>query len=235
MRLTRRFLPLLLISILVPLAAAASVAADPGQATVEHFKTDGIAQSFFGGCDFEFPPAPLSCHETEVVVFKEGFNEGGLGSSGVAPPKTPWVITVDDYTVTYATGGPDAVPTFSDERSGFLLNPSVTFDQPHLSFLSVSAQVPMDDGSTFTFQGTWRSTSGVMQFGNDGPSLVDFGRVPHYVDTCTTVNSQAHQKFVSATMSGTLNGVPVHSYRNLDIDFMAYNQFVYLDVQHGDC
>jgi hypothetical protein len=231
----RRLIFLAALATAVLCATASSVAADTGQATVERFYTEGIAQSFFGECDFSTPPGPLTCHETLVVVFKEIFKEASGSPDWTAPSKTPWIITIDDYDVSYASGGPDAVPVFSNERSGLLVGPTVTFDQQHLSSLGADARVPMSDGSTFDFHGTWAATSDLSQFGNDGPSLADFGRTHHYVDACTTINSQAHQKFRSATMTGTLNGAPVHSYRNLDIDFLAYNHFVYVAVTHGDC
>jgi hypothetical protein len=221
-----------MISTVVLFAPAPSVAADSGQATVSRFITDGIAQSAFGGCDFLIPPGPLTCHETAVQVFREGAS-GSPGST--APPKTPWVITIDDYTVSFVTGGQDAMPVFSDERSGFLLNPTVAFDQQHLSFLSVDARVPMNDGSSFEFQATWSATSARMQFGNDGPSLDEFGLVRHSVDSCNTVNDQAHQKIRLADMVGTLNGAPVQSYPDIDIDFLAHNHFVLIEVAHGNC
>jgi hypothetical protein len=215
------------------LGGSAGVApADPGQVSVQRFMTDGDAESFFGGCDFLIPPGPLSCHETHVEVFKEGVS--GLPSS-TAPPKTPWRIFIDDYTVTFATGGPDAVPVFSDERTGLLIDPTVAFDEQHLSFLSVRAEVPMSDGSTFDFQGTWSATSDRMHFGNDGPSLDQFGLPRQYVDSCSTVNDQAHQNDVLANMSGELNGTPVQSYPDLGLDFIAHNHFIFIDVTHGSC
>jgi hypothetical protein len=194
--------------------------------------TDGFAESYFGGCDFLDPPGPLSCHETHVQVYKEGLADI---TASTAPPKTPWVIFVDDYTVTFATGGPDAVPVLSDERTGLLLDPTVTFDEPHLSFLSVDARVPMSDGSTFDFQGTWSATSERTQSGNDGDTLLFAGLPRHYVDRCTTINDQAHQKDRQATMTGTLNGSPVQSYPDLSLDFIAHNHFIYIDVAHGSC
>jgi hypothetical protein len=210
-----------------PIAQAA-----PGQATVLRFMTDGYAGTYFGGCDFINPPGPLTCHETHVEVFKEGVS--GV-PTGTAPPKTPWAVVIDDYTVSFASGGPDAVPVVLADRTGFVLDPAVTFDQQHLSFLTVDAQVPMSDGSTFDFQGDWSSISGRFQFGNNGPSLQDFGLVRHYVDRCNTANNQAHQKYVIANMTGTLNGVPVQSYPGLGLDFIAHNHFVFINVTHGSC
>jgi len=217
------------VSLLVSVSLAA---ADPGQVTVQRFKTDGDAVTYFGGCDFVNPPGPLSCHETRVEVYKEGVS-GAPAST--APPKTPWAIFIDDYTVSFTSGGPDAQPTYSNERTGFLLNPTVTFDQQHLSFLNVDAQVPMSDGSTFNFTGKWSSVSDRVLSGNDGNGLQQFGLVRHSVDHCNTVNNQAHQKYVIANMTGTLNGIPVQSYPDLGIDYIAYNHFVFIDVTHGSC
>jgi len=216
----------------VLLATGSVAGADPGQVSVQRFMTDGDAESFFGGCDFLIPPGPLSCHETYVAVFKEGVS--GFPTS-TAPAQTPWEIFIQDHTVTFATGGPDAVPVFSDERTGLLIDPTVSFDEQHLSFLSVDAQVPMSDGSTFDFQGTWSATSDLMQFGNDGPSLNSFGLPRHYVDSCSTVNDQAHQNVRLANMSGELNGTPVQSYPDLGLDFIAHNHFIFIDVTHGSC
>jgi hypothetical protein len=215
------------------LATASIASADQGQASTVLFKTDGFAESFFGGCDFFVPPGPLTCHETHVQVFKEGVSGT---PTGVSPPKTPWAIFVEDYDVTFTSGGPDAVPTFTNYRSGFVLDPAVTFDQPHLSYLTASAVVPMSDGTTFDFNGGWSSISDRMLFGNDGPALGGFDLIHHYVDRCTTINSQGHQKYVFARMTGTLNGTPVGSYPDLvGLDFIAYNHFVLINVTHGGC
>lgn len=203
--------------------------ADPGQVTVQRFMTDGDAETLFGGCDFIIPPGPLTCHETYVAVFKEGVS--GV-PTGTAPPKTPWRVFIDDYTVSFASGGPDAVPVFLDDRTGFLTNPAVTFDQQHLSFLTADAQVPMSDGSTFDFHGDWSAISDRLQYGNNGQAL---GLVRHYVDRCNTANNQAHQKYRIANMTGTLNGVPVQSYPGLGLDFIAHNHFILINVTHGDC
>lgn len=228
----RRLVLLALIAIGALCVTTSTVVADPGQVSVERVMTDGFAESFFGACDFNVPPGPLSCHETHVQVFKEA---DSLFSPSTAPPKTPWAIFIDDYTLTFETGGPDAVPVFSDERTGFLLRPTVTFDQQHLSSLAVEAQVPMSDGSRFGFHGVWTATSGLMQFGNDGPTLNDIGIPRHYVDRCETFNAQAHQKFRRAKMTGTLNGAPVQSYPDLHLDVLAYNHFVFIAAAHGSC
>lgn len=211
---------------------ASQASAGSRQATVLRVTVDGYAETFFGDCPFIVPPGPISCHETAVQVFKEGRSNSGL----TAPPDIPWSIFIDDYTVTFTSGGPDAVPIFSDERTGFLSDlTSVTFDQPHLSFLTVNATVPMSDGNTFDFRGNWSRTSDRMLYGNNGPENGFEGLARHTLDRCATQNANAHQKFVLADMSGTLNGAPVHSYPGLGADVIAYNHFVYIDTLHGSC
>ena len=94
----------------------------------------------------------------------------------------------------------------------------------------------MSDGSTFTFQGDWSAISDRVLFGNDGPVFPGIGLARHYVDRCTTINAQDHQKDVYAYMTGTLNGEPVHTYPgNLGFDYIAYTLFHIIDVTHGDC
>jgi len=224
--------PLLFASLVAGIAASmvSGAKAGPGQATVAHVPVYGVAQSYFGDCDFESAPGAISCHETYVIVFREADSSAG---QSVAAPKVPWSIFIDDYTATFA--GADAQPTFTNERTGTLLDPTVAFDKTHLSYLSVAAQVPMSDGSTFDFRATWTRTSAVSKFGNDGPLIDEQGLIRHSVDRCTTSNTNAHQKFVLANMSGTLNGAAVRSYLTFAIDFIADNHFTYIDVTHGSC
>ena len=139
-------------SAMVAIVASAATASD--KPTVLRFKTDAFAESAFGRCDFLYPPGPLTCHETDVQVVKEGV--GGVPGGTVAPPKTPWAIFIDDYTLSFTSGGPDAVPVLSDQRTGFLLDPTVTFDQQHLSYLTVDAQVLMSDEAHSTSRVTGR-------------------------------------------------------------------------------
>ena len=93
----------------------------------------------------------------------------------------------------------------------------------------------MSDGSTFDFQGVWTAISDRYIFANDGPTNAFEGLPRHYVDNCTTINDNAHQKFVDAAMSGTLNGQPVHTYSAFPAGDIFYNHFVYVDVTHGSC
>ena len=217
---------------LLTLSSASVATADQGgQATVNRVRVEGVAQTFFGGCPFVVPPPNFSCHETQVFVFSEAST---FLDPTLAPP-IPWAVFIHDYTVSFVTGGPDEVPTFSDERTGFLLNPQVAFDAQHLSFLTLDARVPMSDGSTFDFHGNWTSTSKRFVYGNNGPANANDGLLRHQVDSCTTWNANAHQKLVFANMTGTLNGSPVQSYPDLNIDFIGTGHFVYVDVTHGNC
>ena len=81
----------------------------------------------------------------------------------------------------------------------------------------------------------WHAISDRSVYGNDGPALSDFGLVGKFVDKCSTVVNQGHQKFRVAAMSGTWNGSPVHSYTSFDSAFISFNHFVFIDVSHGGC
>jgi hypothetical protein len=111
-----------------------------------------------------------------------------------------------------------------------------TSDQQHLSFLTVGdVQMPMSDGSTpSTFRSSWSATADRSVFGSDGRGLHQFG-LRHFVDHSTTVVNNVHQKVVSAHMTGFLNGVPVHSYPDVGLDYISYNHVAFLYVTHGEC
>jgi hypothetical protein len=201
-------------------------------ASVLRVDTDGFASAFFGGCDFLNPPGPLSCHETNVLVFREARQNGG----GSVNAKTlPWLLAINDYTVTFTSADPNVPPVFSDVRFGAVeLTSGVAIDLQHLDTATVTnAQVPMDDGSTFTFSGTWQKRFEV-KYGNNGPENADEGLPRHIIDNCTTFNANAHQKIAFASMTGTLNGQPVQSYTSFDFAAtIANNHFRYITATHG--
>lgn len=53
----------------------------------------------------------------------------------------------------------------------------------------------------------WTAASGIYAFGNDGP--FGFGLPRHYVDRCLTQIENAHERFTTAHVTGTINGVSV--------------------------
>src|SRR5438045_9743251 len=84
------------------------------QSTVLRFKADGDAFALFGNCpDVDPLPPGTVCREAQLATFREGV---AIDGGSVAPPKTPWVVNIFQYTVTIDSNG-DGV--LSDERFGF--------------------------------------------------------------------------------------------------------------------
>jgi hypothetical protein len=193
----------------------------------------GGAEAFFGDCPdiAELPPAGTVCSDS-YVIFWRGYSLEGGGS--VAVPNAPWTVVAETYRVEF-TGADE--PIVTTLRSGFIEFPDdagdASVDRVDLQAASLEAQIPMTDGSTFDFAGTWHATSDRFLFGNAGPSNGDLPR--HLVDRCTTFNALAHQKYVFASMSGTLNGEAVHSYTASGSASIFNNNFRYIFVPHGGC
>ena len=57
----------------------------------------------------------------------------------------------------------------SDVIEGSLVDPVASSDDQRVSFATVAATVPMSDGSTFDFQGTWSGYGERWVFGSNGP------------------------------------------------------------------
>jgi hypothetical protein len=228
----RNFLAAMAVCSVVSVALPTVASPDGGrQATVFRVKQPSAgALAFFGDCaDPINQPVGAVCHETFIILFRETHVVDG-GSN--APSQAPWAFYATSYTLTFVA--PLTDPVISDQVEGFVLDPALaSSDREHLSTASVAAQVRMSDGSTFDFQGTWTASSDRVVYGNDGP---DAGAIRHFVDKCSTDNANAHQKYRLATMSGTLNGQPVHTYTTIpDAGVIFYNHFVYIDTTHGAC
>jgi hypothetical protein len=56
----------------------------------------------------------------------------------------------------------------------------------------------------------WTAASTIYVFGNDGP--FGFGLPRHYVDRCVTEVSNAHERFTTAHVTGTIDGVSVETF-----------------------
>jgi hypothetical protein len=219
------------IAALVVVAGALGVSGTRA-ASVLRVDTDGFATAYFGGCDFLVPPQPLSCHETNVTFYREARQDGG---GSVNAKALPWLMVIDDYTVTFTSVDPNVLPVFSGERFGVTeLTSGVAMDVAQLNTATVTnAQVPMDDGSTFTFSGTW-SKRFEAKYGNNGPVNADEGLPRHSVDKCLTFNANAHQKIAFSSMTGTLNGQPVQSYGSFDFAaVISSGHFRYITADHG--
>ncbi len=232
--LTRRLLIALavagLVSALVPAAVAAQSAASVARVNVE-----GVAVANFGDCPLSEPwPLGTVCRDSNIQLFREvvAFDGGS-----VALTNQPWIVTLLQLTATQTAGG----IVESDFAFGVVENPpSVAFDTQHLSFASVSAQIPMSDGSTADIDVSWEPTSERVVFGNDGHLNADLGLPRHDVGPCFTFNSNAHEKIRVAEMTGTLNGAAVQSYPLTAPDdppafIEGPNHFVIIDVTKASC
>jgi len=215
----------------VGIGAAGAAADNPGNATILRVKQPSAGgEAFFGNCpDVEFPPVGTTCRESYVLVFRE---TRVLGGGSNAPSQAVWSMYAQTYTLFFPT--PDGPPDFLAFADGFTEGGVVaSSDDQHVSFLTAAARIPLSDGSTFDFRGTWRGVGDRWVYGNNGP-LNDAEGVPrHFVSRCETVNANAHQTGRNATMAGTLNGAPVHSYTFTFTADIFYNHFVYIRVEHG--
>ena len=211
--------------LLVPAVAVA------GGPTIERHPVYGGAEAFFGDCpNTGIPPAGTVCIDN-FVLFWKGVTvlEGG----SVAPTTAPWQIYAETTRAVFDGSGGE--PDVTLLRWGYTLLPddAASADEVHLDTASVSAHLPMSDGSSFDFTGTWRAWSDRSVFGINGPAT---GLDHHYVDRCLTFVANGHQKFRFAHMTGTLNGVAVESYADFDFGASIFNNsFQYIEVPHGGC
>ncbi|MFL6158116.1 MAG: hypothetical protein ACJ72D_18650 [Marmoricola sp.] len=211
------------------LVQPAAVASGPS-ATKSAEKVLGFLQGYPGDCPpAEAPEEPLVCHEVVLAAWRIGTNDA---PGTMAPPKTSWVLSVVQHTLTFPGGGGD--PTESDVVEGFTTHPLVTFDRQHLTSAHlVAAGVAMSDGSTMDVDATWTATSARLHYGNDGPSLAEFGHVRHQHEVCLNALYQAHQKFRLAHVHAVLNGVASEDLSTFA--FLAYNHFTSLEVHPARC
>lgn len=131
------------------------------------------------------------------------------------------------------TGADEPEVTLLREGFGEFADASLTVDTVDLERASLTVAIPMSDGSTFDFTGTWLATSERFVYGNDGPAT---GTPHQVVDACHSFVANAHQKFRHASMIGTLDGEPVQSYPWDEWAANIFNnRFVYIEVQHANC
>jgi hypothetical protein len=210
-------------------ATGPATAASKRSASFVMEKVYGFLQGYPGDCPpADAPQEPFVCHEVVLSAWWIGTS----GTSTIPRSKNAWVLAVVRHTLTFPGGGAD--PTESDVVTGFTDHPVVTFDEQHLSDAHLVADdIAMSDGSSLDVDATWTAFSDRMQYGNDGPSLADFGLVRHLHEDCVNMVSQGHQKFRLAHVHSLLNGVPVD-----DISifaFLAFNDFHTIEVHPAAC
>ncbi len=222
----------LMIGLVVSMAGGTATAR---QATILRVRQPSAGGDGFirDDCPDEFaPPSGTVCHETYLMAYRETHVLDG-GSN--APSQAPWAFFAMSYTVTFVDAEGDAV--MSDVVTGFTDQGVVgSSDDQRVSSLTVTATVEMTDGSTFAFHGTWSGYGERWVYGSDGPFHGAEGLPRHYVDRCTTFNSNDHQTGRNATLVGMVNGQPFDSYEVLlPVANIFYNHFVYVTVEHGNC
>jgi hypothetical protein len=203
--------------------------ASAGQPTIDRHPVYGGMDAFFGDCPDteETPPVGTVCVDNYMIVWR-GYDVIGGGS--IAPAKAPWYAFA--VTVRLEVTGPEEITETLLRQGAAELDGEASVDTVHLGDGSAAFRLPMSDGSTFEFAGTWRAIGDRVVWGNDGPAT---GAPRHFVDRCTTFNGLGHQKFRPASMTGTLNGQSVHSYTVGVYAGIFNNRFLYIDVPHGGC
>lgn len=134
---------------------------------------------------------------------------------------------------------PDGSVELISEVDGIAEQVESTFDEKHLRYASVRADVLMSDGSTRSVELAWDGTNAqVRTDGNNGPFNQANGISRHYVDRCITENDHAHQTYrANVQVTGTIDGTAVeHIPFMAPFDpFLGRGQLIYVLVTHGGC
>jgi hypothetical protein len=230
---TNRFVARLIrvVAVAALLVATWPVETAGAAASVSHFheKVLGFLRGWPGDCPDDLPSTPLVCHEWDISAYDVGSNDQ---PGSMSPPHSHWVLIALHHTLTFPGGGRDPVET--DAVLGFRDGADVTFDRQHLSTATVrAADLRLSDGTSVDLEATWTATSPRMLWGNDGPSLEDFGLVHHAHSKCLTEQNQGHQKFRLAHVLAHVDGVT--SRYDGRFAFLAYNQFLGVEVHPAAC
>jgi hypothetical protein len=215
------------------MTAAPVSSAAGSDVTVERVPVYGGADAFFPNTcpNVELPPAGTVCEDSYLIFAREAdIINGGPAS----PDATAWSVYADTYRSTW-DGIHDYPIDSTYIRSGEveISATAVDVDTVHLATASLTVSIPMDDGTTYNFDGTWRATEPQQVYGHDGPHT---GFPPHYVDRCLTFIANGHQKFRWGEMTGTLNGEAVHSWISDPASAAIFTgRYSYVTVPHGGC
>lgn len=197
--------------------------------SVVHETVDGIFRGYPGDCPDELPATPLVCHEWDLTVYRNGFNDH---PGGLAPPKHPWVLIALRHTLTFAGG--DVEPVESEVGFGFRDGVDVTFDRTHLGSATVRAHdLALTDGTTVDLDATWTATSDLFRYGNDGPALVGPDNPRHFHADCITLNNDGHQVFRTARVDAVVNGI-ASNYSGA-YGFLSTGHYTLIEVHPHSC
>lgn len=223
---------IVLLSVLVLMVSGASPV---GARKIEsfHLLVTGAAEILASNCSWDAPvDSGTECVDTYVLYAQEGVPNQQVR-------RRPWYVLVFETTVLINIEG--TPPTVVHERFGLLEDPVGSMDIVRLRTASVTASVPMDDGSTYDVDLDWdMSDSPFHVSGNDGPinnDVIPWGS--HLVDDCLTQNFHAHQSWRrgdGGAITGTLDGTDVNDLLiPSDEPFVGRGVFTITIASHGDC
>lgn len=209
---------------------SAGPAASGWQAQTEHTVVDGVAEFFGSTCPFGdwVPAVDTVCEDWIAQLFKESYpkqhNRAAWGA-----------FLVRAVSLVRADGTVDTL----DEITGLTFDVKSTFDELHLAFASVSASIPMSDGSTRRIDLAWDGSGAAREVaGNNGPYNLNRGLEHHYVGRCFTWNQNAHQTYrANVAVKGTVDGTDVGTipYQQQFDPFLGRGRFNVVSVTHGAC
>jgi hypothetical protein len=213
-----------------------SMAAIPGAAAADGFDFRHLrvfALGAFGNytaCSFQ---PEVKCEQWVFLVFQEPrVYEGG---SGIAKPHTQWTVFLEHATFVFHAGQEE--PEVLTDAFGVTADVDVSVDAQHLTFLHAVSDVPMDDGTSISLDLTWTAASERFVFGNDGPLNAVEGLTRFTKTDCGAEINNAHQKFVYANYSGTIDGLAATNspFDPPDYTEIANGHFVYLRNGSPSC
>jgi len=177
---------------------------------INHFGTGAVAA--YSTCT----PQPNGDNLCEDFIVD--FGRGGSTRDGEARSTTG--VSLEHYV---AFIHPDGTVTEFVAEIGFTDDVSGSYDASRLTFARMGgvtlglydidpvtgALTP--NGRTATLGPfAWTAASDIYVFGNDGP--FGFGLPRHFVDRCVTQIENAHERFTTARVTGTINGISVDAF-----------------------
>lgn len=193
------------------------------------------AQQYVDTCPLSNPVVDTPCTAYTVSYAREDTPNGGLNPDPSVPAgraKAPFaaIALIEDVVV-----HPDGTADSTERAFGLTFDAIGTYDKTQLSFASVSASIPMSDGSVFGVNVAWVGDGVIHKFGNSGPESEYEGfPAQRFHDACTTGVFNDHQKYANAVATGTIGGVDIASfgYRSA---YIFNNWFHWTIVTHGNC
>jgi hypothetical protein len=192
------------------LACAAPVARGTVAVKINHYGSGAVAA--YNTCTPE-PDGNLLCDDHFVF-----FGRSGSTADGVS--RDPLGVSLEHYMgFIHPDGSADefvAEIGISDQVSGFYDRARLTFARMGGATLALNDIDPVTgalvpNGRTATLGPfEWSAASPPYVFGNDGP--FGFGLARHFVDHCVTALENAHERFTTAHVTGTINGISVANY-----------------------